>query len=630
MKNEQNWPFNIKKREKEAEEKEKSQGGQEEPDSKTGAGDSQKGSGKGDSDADKVKEDEKPEKLEDKYSPEELALLRALQHEKEYFSSLRINDGKQPSPQKQNRTEIYIDEQDQFTPDNWLPRSANLIRLTGKHPLNAEAPLAELYDAGLITPNELHYVRNHGAVPRLLWEFHKLDIEYNGKTTVLTMDDLKNNYNAINIPIALACDGNRRKELNLIRKSKGFSWGAGGVSCAYWRGPLLRDVLLSAKVPEALAEHGSKRYWVNFEGADEPSEGKYATCIPFDYAMNPANDVMLAYEMNDVPLPPDHGYPVRLMIPGYVGGRCIKWVRRIWVSDKENDSHYHIWDNRVLPAFVTDKDGPFAETLFHHPDSACNEQVLNSVVTKPAQGEKIAFSTAHKGKSYRIEGYAYDGGGRQVQRVEVSLNGGETWLYCIRRYPDRPIRHGNKFWSWLHWHVDVDMSHLLRAESITVRCFNASKHTQPEKPVWNIMGMMNNCWYVVRPDLVEDDDGSGRLVALYRHPVEPATGENGWMKASVENEMEKAKRQARTPQKEFTRQEIEKHDRDDDCWIVVDGKVYDATSVLSWHPGGKAAILNHAGKVHQETTSEFESIHDDYARNKLNGKHSSRAHGVID
>jgi nitrate reductase (NAD(P)H) len=64
------------------------------------------------------------------------------------------------------------------------------------------------------------------------------------------------------------------------------------------------------------------RYWVNFEGADEPSEGKYATCLPFDYVMDRTNDVILAYEMNDV-LPPDHGYPVRLMIPGYVGGRCV-------------------------------------------------------------------------------------------------------------------------------------------------------------------------------------------------------------------------------------------------------------------------------------------------------------------
>ncbi|CRK47738.1 hypothetical protein BN1723_016787, partial [Verticillium longisporum] len=129
------------------------------------------------------------ETLEDKYTDEERALLRALQHEKDYISNLGTNDGNQESPQKHNRCDVSIDEADQFTPDNWFPRSAELIRLTGKHPLNAEAPLTGLLAAGLITPNELHYVRNHGAVPRLMWEYHTVDIN-DGKLT-LTMDELK-------------------------------------------------------------------------------------------------------------------------------------------------------------------------------------------------------------------------------------------------------------------------------------------------------------------------------------------------------------------------------------------------------------------------------------------------------
>jgi len=56
------------------------------------------------------------------------------------------------------------------------------------------------------------------------------------------------------------------------------------------------------------------------------------------------------------------------------------------------------------------------------------------------------------------------------------------------KFPDAPIRHGNKYWTWLHWHVDVEIMHLLRAKSITVRCHNAFKNTQPERPAWNIMG----------------------------------------------------------------------------------------------------------------------------------------------
>lgn len=94
------------------------------------------------------------------------------------------------------------------------------------------------------------------------------------------------------------------------------------------------------------------------------------------------------------------------------------------------------------------------------------------------------------------------------------------------------------------------------------------------------------------------------------------------MQPSSENQIEKIKHEVASPQKEFTREEIEKHNKEDDCWIVIKGKVYDATSVLDWHPGGKAPIMAHAGKVHLDTTDEFESIHDDYAEHKLSGKTS--------
>ncbi|KAJ5815359.1 hypothetical protein N7474_007136 [Penicillium riverlandense] len=535
--------------------------------------------------------------------------------ESESVKKLKENDGKKKSPVFATEEDVTIDETDQFTPDNWIPRSPHLIRQTGKHPLNGEPELSTLFDAGLITPNHLHYVRNHGPVPHILWETHTLDIE-NGKMT-LSMDDLETRFDSINIAVALACDGNRRKELNLIRRSKGFNWGPGAIGCAFWKGPMLRDVLLAAGVKEPDPRHQKSRRWVHFEGSDELSEGKYATSIPLAYAMCPENDVILAYEMNNNRLPPDHGYPVRVMIPGYVGGRCVKWVRRIWTSDAENDSHYHIWDNRVLPSFILDMDSEFSHTMFHHPSTACNEQNLNSVIVKPAHGEKIPLSNLKKDRSYRIEGLAYDGGGHEIQRVEVSLDGGENWLYCVRKFPEYPLRHGKKFWTWLHWYVDVGMPHLVRAKSITVRCFNVFKNTQPERPAWNLMGMMNNCWYIVQPE-IQCDEETGCSALFFRHPCEPGTGKGGWVQPSVENRMEDLKQQVSSPQKQFTRQEIENHNTDGDCWIVINDKVYDATSVLSWHPGGKAAIMSHAGRVHVDTTDEFESIHDDYAQQKLN------------
>lgn len=622
VKNQQKWPANIEKWEKEKEEAEKKK---KEDQGHQGTDEQKQPQDKVDDQAEAGQEDSKKEETdseEPKLSPQEQALLETLEREARHIASLRENDGKRKSPQTHNRSSITIDEQDQFTPDNWLPRDPDLIRLTGKHPMNAEPPLSELFDGGLITPNELHYVRDHGSVPRLLWEFHRLDIEYNGETLSLTMDELKNRFHdsTINIPIVMACTGNRRKELNLQRKTKGANNAAASVGCAYWKGPLLRDVLLSAGIPATLPPSPSgTRYWVNFAGADELSEGIYETCIPFDYAMDPSNDVLLALEMNDLPLPPDHGYPVRLMIPGWVGGRCVKWLRRIWISDRENESYYHVWDNRVVPSFVRDKDGPLARAAFPHPSTICNEQVLNSVVCKPAHGERIALRDVRERAKYRVKGLAYNGAGHEVQQVEVSLDEGRTWLYAAREFPEYPIRHGRKFWTWVFWDVEVDLADLARAPGITVRCYDALKNTQPRETRWNILGMMNNAWYTVKAETVLDGDKEGPAV-LFRHPTEAASSTGGWMQPSEELRIAQAKQEAATPQKQFTREEIEKHDKEDDCWLVIDNKVYDVTSVLAWHPGGKAAIMGHAGKCHSAATEEFSSIHDDYGYQKLQGK----------
>jgi nitrate reductase (NAD(P)H) len=139
--------------------------------------------------------------------------------------------------------------------------------------------------------------------------------------------------------------------------------------------------------------------------------------------------------------------------------------------------------------------------------------------------------------------------------------------------------------------------------------------------------MMNNCWYVVKPEIVEEsDDGVPQI--LFRHPVEPGTGTGGWLKESTEIQIANAKQAAEGPQEQFTREEIEKHSKEDDCWIVIDGKVYDVTSVLEWHPGGKAAVLGHAGKLHQETSDDFSSIHDEYAYQKLNGSYET-CHSLV-
>lgn len=105
------------------------------------------------------------------------------------------------------------------------------------------------------------------------------------------------------------------------------------------------------------------------------------------------------------------------------------------------------------------------------------------------------------------------------------------------------------------------------------------------------------------------------------HPVEPGAGDSGWMKLSeVEQAKDQAANSASDDSKQFTLEEVEKHNKPDDAWIIINNKVYDVTSVLSWHPGGAAAVLNYAGKATVDTSNDYNSIHDGYAneqRDKL-------------
>ncbi len=141
-----------------------------------------------------------------------------------------------------------VDKKDQDTPDNWVRRDPRILRLTGRHPLNCEPPMDVLMSYGFITPPAVHFVRNHGAAPRIPWSEHRIEI--NGlvdKPLVLTMDELVA-LPSITFPCTLVCAGNRRKEENMLKKSIGFNWGPCATSTTYWTGVRLRDLLLLAGV----------------------------------------------------------------------------------------------------------------------------------------------------------------------------------------------------------------------------------------------------------------------------------------------------------------------------------------------------------------------------------------------
>jgi nitrate reductase (NAD(P)H) len=178
----------------------------------------------------------------------------------------------------------------------------------------------------------------------------------------ITMEQLAMQFEAMELPVMLVCAGNRRKEQNMVRQSAVFNWGPGAVSTSAWRVARLRDVLWQCGVMgEATGADN-----VCFEGAEDLAGGAGASTAPASgaIAMDPARNVILAYMQNGEPLAPDHGFPVRLVVPGFIGGRIVKWFKHIVVACSESESYYHYRDNRLLPsnfdAELANAEGTFA------------------------------------------------------------------------------------------------------------------------------------------------------------------------------------------------------------------------------------------------------------------------------
>lgn len=387
-------------------------------------------------------------------------------------------------------------------------RDARLL-VHSNRPCNAETPAAEL--STFITPNSLFYVRNHLWVPQISKpEEHTLTIEFaDGTEKAYTLQDLRNKFREHTITATLQCSGNRRAHMSAAKPTNGLQWDVGAIGTAEWSGVLLRDVLADAGVnvnqnpsPNAEAGSGEIVKHAQFLGAEA-----YGASVPISKVLASDGDVLLAYGMNGEPLPRDHGFPLRVIVPGTVAARSVKWLSRVVLSPDESTSQ---WQRRDYKCF-----GPNVKAAGVDWDKgkSIQEMPVQSAVTmkQEVSGHVPEYIAGH-GRIYwldddhiALEGYAFSGGGREIVRVDVSTDGGRTWQQAEllkdgdgsgRDGKGDGGRKGSKCWAWKRWKCDIAKMDAAMGGEFVVKAVDESYNTQPESYVatWNFRGNLTSAW----------------------------------------------------------------------------------------------------------------------------------------
>jgi len=278
-------------------------------------------------------------------------------------------------------------------------------------PFNAGPP-PDLLRQHPITPAELFFVRNHAPVPAIDAAAYRLTVDGLVRTPLrLSLDDLRARFPRTTLTATLVCAGNRRQNLIAVKPVPGeVPWDNEAISTAEWGGTPLRAVLEAAGV-EPAARH------VAFIGLDQVEKhGErfgFGGSIPIEKALGA--EVLLADTMNGAPLPPAHGFPLRVVVPGFIGARSVKWLGGITLQAEPSDNYYRARAYRTFPPEVT------AETADWTRGSVLEDVGVNAVICDPLPGGRLAAGTVS------VRGYAIGSGGRPVVRVEVSADGGAAW-----------------------------------------------------------------------------------------------------------------------------------------------------------------------------------------------------------
>ncbi|WP_428487259.1 molybdopterin-dependent oxidoreductase [Rhodopila sp.] len=348
--------------------------------------------------------------------------------------------------------------------------------IRSRDPFNAEPGLVRLR-AAFRTAQADFYVRSHGDIPALDAASYRLRVA--GRVTtpmVLSLDALRERFPIRTVSAVMQCAGNRRADLNAVRPVTGDPWAPGAIGNADWTGVALADVLRAAGVAEQ-----DPSLHVAFSAGDEiemDGEGRftYGVSIPIGKALSP--EVLLAFEMNGEPLMPQHGFPLRAVVPGFAGVRSAKWLTDVIVQDRPSDNHMQRRDYKMLPADMT------RETVDWERGIMIYDMPLNAAICEPAP-----FADLEAG-FVTLRGYAI-ATARKIVRVEVSVNGGGTWMQAaLEPRADAP-------WSWTFWEVGCTLPK--GEHELVVRAWDSAGQAQPARPedIWNFKGYLSAAWHRV-------------------------------------------------------------------------------------------------------------------------------------
>lgn len=349
--------------------------------------------------------------------------------------------------------------------------TSNLI-VRSAFPLNAEPPLERLR-AVFLTAEPDFYVRSHGAVPEIDPAQYRLAID--GLVTQplrLSLDELTARFTPRTVTAVMQCAGNRRGELQSVRPTAGDPWGPGAIGNAEWTGVALADLLAAAGAQTDPALH------VHFDSIDRVQGGElFGVSIPMQKAL--CSEVIVAWAMNGAALAPEHGFPLRAVVPGYAGIRSAKWLGTVTVAAAPSANAMQQHDYKLFPSHVTEETADWRHGL------TINEMPLNAAICDPACGAVLDSG------ALTVRGYAVVSG-RTIARVEVSTDGGGTWQEAELEPNPAPG------WSWTLWHCTLALPP--GDHELSVRAWDSAGQTQPARleDVWNFKGYLCASWHRVR------------------------------------------------------------------------------------------------------------------------------------